>query len=227
MVEEGGESPMSDLGTVDSPPPRLLLATAATESGNALAARHVDHGWRVTHVTDGAAAVAAAALGGYALIRLTTNLPGIDAADIAARIRQHPDDQPPVPIHITPPDDGSIATPSDFPHRPAPPRPDPLRQLTPLLGPAAVHKMMQRFHERLVLLCAAPDPYVIGEGATPHALAHRVGGLAGILGFGDLAAAWLALEQDGVERMDAAWTETHIACATLALLLDDPAPDSD
>lgn len=225
MVAEGGESPWNESGAGDSPPPRLLLATAATEPGFALAARHADRGWRVTHVTDGAAAVAAAGLGGYALIRLVTDLPRIDAADVAVRIRRWMDDQPPVPIHVTPPDDAMIAAPSDFPHRPAPPRPDPLRQLTPLLGPTAVHTLMQRFHDRLVLLCAAPDPYAIGEGATPHALAHRVGGLAGILGFGDLAAAWLAVEQDGVERMDAAWIETHIARATLALLLEDPAPD--
>jgi CheY-like chemotaxis protein len=66
-------------------------------------------------------------------------------------------------------------------------------RLAALLGQAAAAGMIDRFHASL-----ADGVAGIEAGGDIRAIAHRLGGLAGTLGFPALSAAWLALEQSGL-----------------------------
>jgi CheY-like chemotaxis protein len=67
----------------------------------------------------------------------------------------------------------------------------PEERLGALLGGQAASAMIGRFHGSLAEAVAA-----IERGDDPKPLGHRIGGLAGTLGFAALSAAWLALQDD-------------------------------
>jgi CheY-like chemotaxis protein len=67
--------------------------------------------------------------------------------------------------------------------------------LAKLLGEEAARTMIARLHAQLAEAVKAID-----DGADPRPIGHRMGGLAGTLGFAALSAAWLSLQDHG-----AAW----------------------
>lgn len=71
----------------------------------------------------------------------------------------------------------------------ATPSADPGRKLADLLGAEAADAMIGRFYDGLAEAVASID-----AGADPGPLGHRIGGLAGTLGFSALSAAWLSLQ---------------------------------
>lgn len=178
-------------------------------------------GWHATRIDDRYAAIAALRLSAVALLWLSSALPAPDKAALVAAIADLP---APVPVMIVDPA-GPGPTAADLRHAAIPsrvaPRVDPLTRLTPLLGRDGITDLLTRFRDRLARLLAAPDPYAIGEGVTPAALAHRIGGLAGTLDFPLLSAAWLRVETDGPGHLPAAWAETRIVHAMLERLLSN------
>jgi hypothetical protein len=222
MTDQDRDGNRSPAPSEEKAMPRLLLATLDDGPGHAAARLCRAQGWDVVHVVDAPAAIAAARLWRFAAIRLVADPGRGDALPVTAIERAlHPDDRDRM-IVLAP---GAGLAPETPPvdDLPSEPRADPRTQLAPLLGAAASRDLIRRFHARLTLLLSAPNPYAADEGDTPAALAHRIGGLAGMLGFGDLAAAWLAVETEGSSRLEQAWLETRIAHALLTFLMpDDP-----
>jgi two-component system, OmpR family, response regulator len=64
--------------------------------------------------------------------------------------------------------------------------------LVKLLGEEAARSMVERLHGHLAEAVKAID-----DGADPRPIGHRMGGLAGTLGFPALSAAWLSLQDQG------------------------------
>lgn len=62
-------------------------------------------------------------------------------------------------------------------------------QLAELLGAEQADAMIDRLHQQLTEAVKAID-----AGGDPSSIGHRIGGLAGILGFPILSTAWLALQ---------------------------------
>lgn len=84
-------------------------------------------------------------------------------------------------------------------------------QLADLLGREAAEAMIDRMRTNLLEAIEAID-----AGGDERALGHRLGGLAGTLGFPALSAAWLALEHGGMALWPTARAITEETIARLA-----------
>jgi CheY-like chemotaxis protein len=210
------------------PPPSagrsILLGAAAGPDGARAAASLTRRGWTVTTASDGARVVARAATGDFALLLLRGTLPVLDGATLAARISRVPPPRGLMPVLMTAgdrlPSDAALLSHVDGVLRSGTPPVDVLTRFAPLFGTAGIGNLLLHFRNRLGALIAAPNPYAIDEGADAAALAHRMTGLAGMLDFAVLAAAWRRVELDGPAHLSDAWVETRIAYATLNILLD-------
>lgn len=200
-------------------PPRLLLAGLSPETGQSIAHPYAAAGWRIVHAADGAELIAAARLWRFDLILHGPLPPPIDIMTVRRCLTGLADPAIPTTIPILTAKDAPPPAPHPQARPEEAPRPDPMARLLPLLGPAGAVHLMRRLQSRLTALRDAPDPYAIGEGSTLPSLAHRMGGVAGTLGFADLASAWFAVEIHGPDRLADAWIETRIAQAMLAFLL--------
>lgn len=168
-------------------------------------------GWHVVEAGDGREAVAAAKAGGLALVLIEVELPDIDGFATTAAIRALDGARGQVPIlalTATPVGDGGRrfrdAAIDGYVVRPGKPRaladaveawrpsaaPLPARRLGALLGEAELSSLLERFRASVAEALARLD-----EPDERGALAHRLAGLAGTLGFEEICATWLALSE--------------------------------
>lgn len=174
-------------------------------------------GANVDWVTNGADAVEAARTRRYDLILMDIEMPGMDGFSATAAIRSQADAIGAVPIlaftTVSPARgerefldrgfDGWLAKPFSASTFHAAlnawlgrivvdeERDGPEERLGRLLGGDAARSMIERFHAGLAEAVAAID-----DGADAMPFGHRIGGLAGTLGYAALSAAWLGLQQD-------------------------------
>ncbi|KRB86491.1 hypothetical protein ASE00_07270 [Sphingomonas sp. Root710] len=92
------------------------------------------------------------------------------------------------------------------------PEGDRASQLADLLGREAADAMIDRMRINLLEAVEAID-----AGGDERALGHRLGGLAGTLGFPALSAAWLALEHGGIALWPTARAITEETIVRLAV----------
>jgi two-component system OmpR family response regulator len=205
-------------------------------------------GFAALSATSGEAAIEAAEGGEFALILMDVDLPGLDGYATAARIRKVGEWAAICPIiafttgsrergpadkvtddHLAKPFTatellrmidkwmGAIGGTAEH---------DPTARLATLLGPEATADLVDRFHAQLetASLSAARGDEDVGR------IAHRIGGLAGTLGYAALSAAWLAVEHGAAGAIDLAQRlsgealtrhDTHRARAKAAPPADD------
>jgi hypothetical protein len=83
-------------------------------------------------------------------------------------------------------------------------------RVTEAFGRDAIRPMLEGFAETL------EDALVALRDRNARSLAHRVAGIAGTLGFGDLGQAWLALSEGRESDVDALRRDTRLAIGAIA-----------
>lgn len=205
---------------VDDEPIHRAFATIVLESV----------GWAVDEATDGAAALRAIAQTRYAVILLDITMPGADGFAVARTIRRDRARDPAVPIlaftslsgeaiarQVADAEmDGHIAKPisaSGLIERLArwwPQDTDPARaRLAAAFGAHEIAALNENFRAQLDEALAAIDAPGI------EAVAHRIAGVAGTLGFAEVHESWLALSE---QRDDARDRAASAARRTLRML---------
>jgi len=198
---------------VDDEPANRALATGILAAA----------GWRVDEVENGDLAIAAVREHRYDLVLMDIQMPGRDGFDVARAIRGGDGPGAAVPIlaftAVPPGDaldraraagmDGHIAkpfTPGQLLAATDPWRPDgapsPAAPLAAIFGAAEIARLLERFRAQLADALATGDAPDIRK-----ALAHRIAGISGTLGFAEVSRLWLAVS----EGEDSAWEEARIA----------------
>jgi CheY-like chemotaxis protein len=186
-------------------------------------------GWRVDDVEDGASAIEAVRCGGYALVLLDIQMPGLDGYQTAAAMRAAGGVVPIMAFtalrHQDALDrardvgmDGHIGkpfTPDMLIAAVKPWWPDladhPATRLGAIFGEEEIAGLLSRLHEQLVEALA-----IDARDTALPARAHKLAGLAGTLGFADVSRHWLAVSEGDKSALPTARIATRRALHDLA-----------
>jgi CheY-like chemotaxis protein len=189
-------------------------------------------GWDVKDAPDGAGGVAAILAGGHALVLMDIQMPALNGIDATIQVRTAGKPASTVPIlaftALRQPDmiarfraagmDGYLAkpcTPDALRAAVAPWWPEdvahPGDRLAEIFGAAEIAGLLGSFRDHLAEALAMLDNE---EGRAERA--HRMGGLAGTLGFQDVSTSWLALSEGDVAALE----PSRIAARKALVLLD-------
>lgn len=187
------------------------------------------HGWALDGVNDGEAAVRAVAAGKYAVVLMDIDMPRMDGYAATAAIRGGESGGPAIiaftavrvadALHhfrsrgmddyLAKPFTAESLCAAVARWLPAT-APSPQTRLEPLLGADVAHSLLYRFREQL-----AEALETIDRREGQESSAHRLGGLAGTLGFGPLASAWIAISEGDESAREAARVESRKALVLL------------